>query len=180
MNLKQLINNHGKNEKSIDYIKTIVNDYGNGFLDKTNNIWFWFLELGAKNYEEKFREQLDILDKDSIIEVYLDLENAKRKKIIIREDQDSFEQNNKVIRGKRNIYDGEKRYDDVRSEFFSLCLNYNQEFAIQTILKEEENRALEVIKEKEKDLAQLEELFHLEAISEEWYTHSKGRILRRR
>lgn len=155
----------------------IINKYSTGLIEQTNNIWFWFFNVPVSKYEEIFRTSLDGNAKDSIIAVYIDLENSKRVITIPIDKQDDFESTNNVIRGKRSIFDSADRYYNARYEFFNLCINEDQDLAVKMMLQEEFSKSKEVEEEKEHELTQLSSLLSFGAISEEEYGQKKQMVL---
>jgi len=158
----------------------IINRYGNGLIAQTNNIWFWFSDMPIRKYEEMFSTSLDKTDKDSIIAVYIDLENSKRVIPIPIDKQIDFESTNNVIRGKRTIIDPADRYYSARCEFFNLCVNEGQNPAVKMVLQEELSRAKKIEEEKEYELTQLGNLLNFGAISEDEYAKKKQIALSKR
>ena len=57
-------------------LEKIINKYGKGLIEETNNLWFWFLDVSISQYEKIFRKTLEKTDKDRMVSVYLDLENS--------------------------------------------------------------------------------------------------------
>ena len=109
--------------------------------------------------------------------VYLDLENSNKFKVIKKEDQSLFEENNEVIYGKRDINDSIDRYYNTRYRFFSLCLKYGQEKAVLQMLQEEQERQRETMELKTKLLQELEEKLKYNLITKDNYDIEKVRIL---
>ena len=51
------------------------------------------------------------------------------------EKKEEFEKNHTIVTGKQTIYDCEDRYHNLRSEFFDLCIEQDQEQAVKLILQ---------------------------------------------
>lgn len=158
----------------------IINKYSNGLIEQTNNIWFWFCDISIKEYEKMFSTSLDNDDKDSIIAVYIDLENSKRVATIPINKQVEFESTNNVIRGKRTIIDSADRYYNARYEFFNACVNKGEKPAVEMMVQEELSRSKEIEEEKEQELIQLSNLLNCGAISEGEYSRKKQMVLLKR
>lgn len=124
-----------------------------------------------------FSDLLDESDKDSIISVYVDLENSKRVITISIDKQDDFELANYVIRGNRSIVDPEDRYYNARYEFFNLSVSGDQNLAVKKVLQEESSRAKQIAKEQGQKLTQLDNLLSLGVISEKEYIQEKQKVL---
>lgn len=118
-----------------------------------------------------FSVSLDKADKDSIIAVYIDLENSKKVITIPIDNKVDFESTNNVIKGKRTIIDSADRYYNARYEFFSLCVNKGQNQALEMMLHEELLRAKEIEGETEQELTQLDILLNFGAISDGEYVN---------
>ena len=56
----------------------IINKYGNGLMEPTNKLWFWFFDVTVGQYEKMFEKELEETDKDRMVCVYLDLENQAK------------------------------------------------------------------------------------------------------
>lgn len=112
----------------------ILSKYGQGKIEETNGVWCLIYEIPVHDYEERFNEPLNELDKDSIVLVYLDVENNQKRIVIKKDEQESFEMNHDVVVGKLSIHDELDRYYNVRHEFFDSCLKDGQGFAVQKIL----------------------------------------------
>lgn len=163
--------------RQANFFSEIIHKYSNGLIKQTNNIWFWFFDVSVRTYEEIFSTTLDMMDKDRIVAVYRDLENSTRVITIPIENQGEFESNNNVIRGKRTIIDSEDRYYNTKYEFFNLCINGDQDLAVNRMLQEELSRAKEIEEEKEQELTQLDALLNYKVISEEEYGQRKQAVL---
>ena len=148
-------------------LEKIINKYGKGLIEETNNLWFWFLDVSISQYEKIFRKTLEKTDKDRMVSVYLDLENSQRILVISLEEQVAFETKNKVIRGKRTIEDAEDRYFNTRFEYFNLCIHEGQEIAIKTILHEEDCRLDEAKKIRNEKIKNLNDVLKYHLISKE-------------
>ncbi len=155
----------------------IINKYGNGLIEPTNNLWFWFLDGSVSKYEEMFKTVLDETDKDRIVCIYLDLENSKKVIVVPIEEQDTFEAMHKVIRGKRTIFNAQDRYFNARYEYFNLCINEGQEIAIRTMLHEENCRLEETKKVRNEELKDLNDYLNYNLISQEEYEKRRQLVL---
>lgn len=158
----------------------IINKYSTGLIEQTNNIWFWFLNMPVGKYEEIFSTSLSKTDKDSIIAVYMDLENSKKVITIPIDKQDDFESANYVIRGNRSIVDSGDRYYNARYEFFKLCVSGDQNLAVKMMLEEEISRAKNIARDQEQELKQLDCLLSFGVISEKEYIEKKQKVLLKR
>lgn len=155
----------------------IINKYGNGLIEPTNNLWFWFFDISVSQYEKMFKTVSNETDKDRIVCIYLDLENSKKIIAIPLEEQDAFEAMNKVIRGKRTIYDAQDRYFNTRYEYFNLCINEGQETAIKTMLNKEKCRLEETKKVKDEELKELNVCLNYNLITQEEYEKRRKLVL---
>ncbi len=155
----------------------IINKYGNGLMEPTNKLWFWFFDVTVGQYEKMFEKELEETDKDRMVCVYLDLENAQRVMVIPIEEQDAFEAINKVIRGKRSIFNAHDRYFNTRYEYFNLCISEGQDVAIKTLLSEEDSQREEMKKVKKEELKKLEESWQYNLISQGEYEKRKKLVL---
>ncbi len=115
----------------------IINKFGNGIIKETNKIWFYFLNMPLSKYEEIFNKSLGGMNRDSIVSVYLNLENAKEVIAIPLEKKTDFESKNIVVRGKQSIDDPSDRYYNKRYNFFKLCITEGQDLAIKRMLEKE-------------------------------------------
>ncbi len=158
-------------------LEKIINKYGKGLIEETNNLWFWFLDVSISQYEKIFRKTLEKTDKDRMVSVYLDLENSQRILVISLEEQVAFETKNKVIRGKRTIEDAEDRYFNTRFEYFNLCIHEGQEIAIKTILHEEDCRLEEAKKIRNEKIKKLNDVLKYHLISKDEYEKERQLVL---
>ena len=159
-------------------LREIIDKYGNGFISDTNDLWFWYMDAPAFQYEIQISSK-DVTS-DSIASVYINMENSKKFVAILKEEQKDFEKCHKVVRGNRNIIDGQDRYYNTRFEYFRLCINGDQEAATKAMMQEEIARALEVEKAKEDELKDLDDCFTHSLIKEDDYQIRKAKILARK
>ncbi len=160
-----------------DVISKLIKKYGSGALDETNHIWFWAIDLSIKRYEEIFGKPYYDEDKEHMVSVYFDLEDATRTVTIPLSEQATFEQENKVVRGKRFINDFQDRYYNTRYKFFDLCIKKGQDEAIKAMLEEERFWKNEVETAKRQELASLEDCLKYHLVSEKDYLSQKEKIL---
>ena len=123
--------------KNPDFICEVINRYGKGLITETLNIWAWFLNISVGKYEEIFKKTLEGMDKDGMISVYIDIENSKVVKVIPLEQKDTFEKENRVVKGNMSIYDASDRYYNTRYKFFKLYVNEGEDIAVKTIIEQE-------------------------------------------
>ena len=128
------------NSDKSNIIHEIINMYSYGAIRKTNNILYPYLEITVKEYEEIYNCKLDKKCKDSIIVIYLDIENSKKQVIIDLTDKENFEANNKIVKGDESIPNFIDRYYNLKYEFFKLCLYYDQDLALKQIMGKENSK----------------------------------------
>lgn len=121
-------------------IADFVYKYGQGAIEKTNEIWCLVYEITAERYENSFHTHLNNIDKDDIVLVYFDIENNKKHIVINKSEQENFESTHKVVVGKLSIEDSIDRYFNTRFEFFNTCLNDGQDVAIKKLLNKTKNK----------------------------------------
>ena len=97
-------------------IGNILDEYGNGKIKKTNNIWCYLFENG-----------------DAV--VYCDIENKSRITCISKDIQEEFENTNKVVYGSNYIRDYSDRYYNTRYKFFNWCIEEGQEEAVNKVME---------------------------------------------
>lgn len=180
LNIKDSIERIDDCYKQSYIVGEIINKYGNGFIESTNNLWFWFLDCSISQYEKMFKTISEETDKDRIVCIYLDIENSKKVIVIPFEERDAFETINKVIRGKRTILDSQDRYFNARYEYFNLCINEGQETAIKTMLCEEKCRLEETKKIRDEELKKLSDCLNYNLINQEEYAKRRQLILSKR
>ncbi len=166
--------------KQAHIVGEIIDKYGRGLIEPTNNLWFWFLDCSVSQYEKMFKTISKETDKDRIVCIYLDIENSKKVIAIPIEEQDTFESVNKVIRGKRTILDANDRYFNTRYKYFNLCINKGQEIAIETMLCEENHRFEETKKIRDEELKELNDCLNYNLITQEEYVKRRQLILSKR
>ncbi len=125
----------------------IIAKYSNGLIKETNKLWFYLTNMLASNYEKIFNKQLDNIAKDSIVCVYIDIENSNIVTCVTLDKQPDFEEANKILRGNRHINDYQDRYYNIRYKFFKLCIELGEEEAINNLLKEENINTYEEIED---------------------------------
>ena len=112
-------------------IGQIIEKYGNGRIEKTNDIWCFLFELPA----EKIKKiPLGDVEKNQIMAVYQDIEDSSRMIAITKDEQEEFESTHNVVLGNSKIFDESDRYYNIRHKFFDACINSSQEEAIQKVL----------------------------------------------
>lgn len=172
LNIKDLVNTKDESE----LFGEIINKYGNGLIKSTNNLWFWYLDISASDYEKTFNKPLENIPKDQIVSVYVDIENSTKIIAIPFAEKATFEAQNKVIRGKRTIADPEDRYYNTKFSFFTNCLQKDQKRATQTMLEEENRRLEETIKNQAHELEKLTSCYNHNLITQEEYKKAKQLI----
>lgn len=177
LNIKDSIERIDDCYKQAYIVGEIIDKYGSGLIEPTNNLWFWFLDCSVSQYERMFKTVSEKTDKDKIVCIYLDLENSKKVIAIPIEEQDNFETMNKVIRGNRTIFDAQDRYFNTRYKYFNLCINEGQETAIKTMLCEEKCRQEETKKAKDEELKELSDCLNYNLITREEYVKRRQLIL---
>ncbi len=160
-----------------DVISKLIKKFGSGALEQTNHIWFWAIDLSVQRYEEIFGSSYYDEDKERMVSVYMDLEDATRRITIPLSEQPTFEQENRVVRGKRFINDFQDRYYNTRYKFFDLCIEKGQDEAIKAMLEEERFWRNEVETAKRKELASLEDCLKYHLVSEDDYQSQRDKIL---
>lgn len=121
------LNYYGKNS----IVGEILEQYGEGLIENTNNIWCYALENEARKI---YFSGVDRSDPYKIWIVYMDLENNKKTIAISKENQEKFESTHKIAYKNPNIDDFSDGYYNIRHRFFEDCINEGQEIAIQKIL----------------------------------------------
>lgn len=115
-------------------IEYLVEKYGKGVIQESNNVWYYVFKISAEKCEKYFNYPLNDFDKNCEVLVYMDIEDSERKIIISESEQEEFESTHNIIAGNLSIYDEMDRYYNVRSEFFRSCLKEGNDVAVQKIL----------------------------------------------
>lgn len=141
--LKELRENAYRYRDKSRIIGSLIDNYGYGAIKETNNIWYYFLEGKVKDIKRFAHEELEKMEEQQEAIIYLDLENNERIRIVKKEKQDVFEDNNYVVYGNMDIRDALDRYYNTRKPFFQDCLELGQATAIKKILTREYRRKYE-------------------------------------
>ncbi len=135
ISLKELIDS---NSVTVYGTRFIVNDlmekYGSGKIQYTNNIWCYFFEDVFKKVKYYNFSINDEFKDDDIVVLYIDIENDNRMIAIKKEKQEEFEKNNIVVYGKMSILDPNDRYYNTRIQFFRECLENGNEAGLAKML----------------------------------------------
>lgn len=118
----------------------IINKYGHSNITSSNPIWFRFHELLVEDYLKMFGAPLWSFEPGRFVTIYYDVENSAHQHIIYSDEIEDFESKNIIVKGDTTIDDPMDRFNAARAKYFTGCITYGKEAALQMLKEEEQNR----------------------------------------